>query len=135
MSRKLLLPRMVCSRPFQTVSLPARPSQNSAIQRPIPPKSALFFRSLCAGIGTSSVMLRKSDLHFLCNRKPLHFHGVLLEEGMHSFTWWAPETHLEVEEGRVQRRAVAWPCWDLSSSCPVPASGRGWWAAAASAPR
>lgn len=36
----------------------------------------------------TSLLVRKSDLHFLHNRKPLYFRRVLLEEVMHTSTWW-----------------------------------------------
>lgn len=70
---------------FQTfLSLPADPIKSHL-------SSVLFYEGcsiFLVSVHLTSLLVRKSALHFLCNRKPLHFRRVLLEEAMHTSTWW-----------------------------------------------
>lgn len=118
-----------------SISLPQTP-KNSSVQCPIP-QGPHSLPGLCVssdvGIWTS-VLVRKSDLHFLCNRKPLHPRRVLLEEACRSHM-----VGLRRPGGRARRdRPGAVGCLALLESLkqlPSPASWwGGWWAAVASAP-
>lgn len=79
-SHKLLLPLMVSSRPFLTVSLPARPSQNSAIQESHSPKSHYFSGLSMQGSGPAACCLERAICIFYVTGNLCTSTGVLLEE-------------------------------------------------------
>ena len=75
---------------FQTfpdfISHPADPVKTHLSSVPFPRAPLFLYASSDAGIQTS-VLVRKSNLHFLCNKRPVHFRGVLLAEPLHGSTW------------------------------------------------
>lgn len=101
---------------------------------PFPKGRSIFLVSFCAssdvGLRTS-LLVRKHDLHFLCNRKPLCVCRVLLEEAMQTSTSWG----LEGKDGGVQGQSSLSRV-RISQQLPSPHQvAWAWWAAVASALR
>lgn len=91
---------------------------------PFPKGRSIFLVSFCAssdvGLRTS-LLVRKHDLHFLCNRKPLCVCRVLLEEARRTSTSWG----LEGKEGGDQGQSSLSPLGISQAAALSPPSGMG----------
>lgn len=123
---------------FQTfldfLSFPTGQIKTHLSSVPFPKARSIFLVSFCAssdvGLRTS-LLVRKHDLHFLCNRKPLCVCRVLLEEAMHASTSWG----LEGKEGE-SRGSHRLALLEFPRQLPSPHQvAWAWWAAVASALR